>query len=229
MVSQAEIRFKGNFLHIFLTVASRTCRFHISGFENLQMALASGKPLIGTSWHGMTMMVIGSLRKYIDLSSVVTIIPDDFRGDILEIFANKIGIYPEKVNLDGDSTMELSRKLVRIIRQVSSGRNCLIHPDGPAGPAYHVKPGVTAIAQKSGALIIPMGGYCRHAYHWNRWDRYTWPLPFSKVQLCVGEPFDVPRTELDLDQTNRELETILNRLAFQAAADYYPTGYDGNH
>ena len=167
------------------------------------------------------MMVIGSLRQYIDLRSVVTIIPDDFRGDILAIFANKMGIYPEKINLNGDHSMEMSRKLVRIIRQISSGRNFLIHPDGPAGPAYVVKPGLTAIAQKSGALILPMGGYCRNAYHWKRWDRSTWPLPLSRVQLHVGEPFTVPTDLKDLTKMNHDLENILNRVAFQAAADYY--------
>lgn len=219
-------RIKGNFLFVFLSTISATCRFEISGIENLHQAIKSGKPLIGTSWHGMTMMVIGSLRKYIDLDSVVTIIPDDYRGDILEIFANKIGIHPEKLNLDGDNSMEMSRKLVRIIRQVSSGRNCLIHPDGSAGPAYVVKPGLTAIAQETGALIMPIGGYCCHAYHWARWDRYTWPLPFSKVQLYVGKPYTISSDVQDLSLKNQELEIILNKAAFQAAADYYEIGRD---
>lgn len=219
-------RFKGNFLSVFLSTISATCRFEISGLQNLNQALESGKPLIGTSWHGMTMMVIGSLQKYIKLGSVVTIIPDDYRGDILEIFSNKIGIYPERLNLEGDNSMETSRKLVRIIRQISSGKNFLIHPDGPAGPAYVVKPGLTAIAQKTGALIMPTGGYCRNAYHWHRWDRYTWPLPFSKVQLYVGEPFTISKDVSDLSKKNQELENILNKAAFQAAADYYETGSD---
>lgn len=221
MSNHFENQFKGNFLYYFSEIMSKTCRFNISGLDRLQSAIESGQPLIGTSWHGMTMMVIGSLRQYIDLRSVVTIIPDDFRGDILAIFANKIGIYPEKINLNGDHSMEMSRKLVRIIRQISSGRNFLIHPDGPAGPAYVVKPGLTAIAQKSGALILPLGGYCRNAYHWNRWDRYTWPLPFSRVQLHVGEPFTIPTDIKDLTKMNHDLENILNRVAFQAAADYY--------
>ncbi len=217
-------RSKGNFLSVFLSTMSKTCRFQISGIDRLYQAIESGKPLIGTSWHGMTMMMIGSLRKHIDLRSVVTIIPDDYRGDILEIFTNKIGIYPLKLNLDGDSTMETSRKLVQIIRQISSGRNFLIHPDGPAGPAYVVKPGLGAIAKKTGALILPMGAYCRNAYHWHRWDRYTWPLPFIKVQLYVGEPFTVSQDVSDLSLINQELETLLNRAAFQAMADYYVAG-----
>lgn len=217
-------RLKGHFLSAFLATISHTCRFRISGFQRLELAIESGKPLIGTSWHGMTMMLIGSLRKYIDLKTIVTIIPDDFRGDILEIFTNKIGIYPAKLNLDGDATMETSRKLVQIIKQISSGRNSILHPDGPAGPAYTVKPGITAIAQKSGGLIIPLGAYCRNAYHWHRWDRYTWPLPFSKVQLFVGEPFLISPDIADLETVNKDLEKILNRAAFQAMADYYEIG-----
>ena len=221
MANSLSIRFKGYFLYYFSAISSSTCCFQISGLDRLENAIESGIPLIGTSWHGMTMMVIGALRKYIDLKTVVTIIPDDWRGDILEIFANKLGIFPEKLNLDGDHSMEMSRKLVRIIQQVSSGRNFLIHPDGPAGPAYKVKPGLTAIAQKTGAIILPVGGYCRNAYHWKRWDRYTWPLPFSKVQLYVDEPIIIPPDVKDLKEWNQDVEKILNRAAFQAAADYY--------
>ena len=123
----------------------------------------------------------------------------------------------------------MSRKLLRIIQQISSGRNFLIHPDGPAGPAYKVKPGLTAIAQKSGAIILPMGGYCRNAYHWKRWDRYTWPMPFSRVQLYVDQPITIPPDLKDLTEINRELEIVLNRAALQAAADYYEIkeGRDG--
>lgn len=187
----------------------------------METALESGKPLIGTSWHGMTMMVLASLRKYVDLDSVVTIIPDDHRGDILEIFAKRLGIYPTRLNLEGDTTMGMSRKLVRVIREITSGKNFLIHPDGPEGPAYKVKPGLTAIAQKTGALIVPMGGYCRNAYHWHRWDRYTWPMPFSRIQLHVGEPILIPKDTSGLEDINLELERILNRVAFQAAEKYY--------
>ena len=221
MASPLEIQFKGHFLYAFASVTSATCRIRVSGEERLEKAIESGLPLIGTSWHGMTMMVIGTIRKYVDLKSVVTIIPDDWRGDILEIFLNRLGIFPEKLNMDGDRSFESSRKLVRIIKQVISGRYFLIHPDGPAGPAYRVKPGLTAIAQKTGALIVPMGGYCRNAYHWHRWDRYTWPLPFSRVQLYVDEPISVPPDLKDLDSFNQDVEKILNRAAFQAAADYY--------
>ena len=213
--------FKGHFLYYFSEMVYRTCNIRVSGEHNLVSALESGKPLIGTSWHGMTMMVLNAMRKYLDLASVVTIIPDDYRGDILEIFANRVGIFPSRLNLDGDPSIAMSKKLVRVIREIVPGKYFMIHPDGPAGPAYKIKPGLTSIAQKTGAMIIPMGGYCRNAYHWHRWDRYTWPLPFSRIQLFVGKPAIVEREVEDLSLINDFLERELNMVAFQAAADYY--------
>ena len=97
----------------------------------------------------------------------------------------------------------------------------MIHPDGPDGPAYKVKPGLPFIAQKTGSLILPLGCYCRFAYHVPRWDRYTLPLPFSTVQIQVGEPIRIPKGKADLQSTCRNMETILNRLTLQAAANYY--------
>jgi lysophospholipid acyltransferase (LPLAT)-like uncharacterized protein len=212
--------FKGYFLYYFSEMVHRTCKIRISGEHNIISALESGKPLIGTSWHGMTMMVLCVFRRYVDLRSVVTIIPDDYRGDILELFSNKLGIYPSRLNLGGDASMGMSKKLVRVIREIVPGKYFMIHPDGPDGPAYKIKPGLTAIAQKTGALIVPMGGYCRNAYHWHRWDRYTWPLPFSRIQLYVGNPISIERG-VDLSVMNNQLEIELNKMAFQAAADYY--------
>jgi lysophospholipid acyltransferase (LPLAT)-like uncharacterized protein len=66
-----------------------------------------------------------------------------------------------------------------------------------------------------------MGCYCRHAYHVPRWDRYTLPLPFSKIHIQVGSLITVPGDVKDLEETNRNLEDIFNRLTFQAAANYY--------
>ena len=156
-----------------------------------------------------------------DITSFSVIMPEDHRGEALEVFARKLNVDPTPLNLEGDITLGMSRKLIGVMRKISSGKNFLIHPDGPAGPAYIVKPGLSYIAKKTGAAIIPIGCYCRHAYHVPRWDRYTLPLPYSKVHIQVGEPYTIPKDLSDLTQTNHQLEDILNRVAAQAAANYY--------
>lgn len=111
--------------------------------------------------------------------------------------------------------------MVRLVRKMSAGKNLIIHPDGPAGPAYFVKPGVTYLAKKTGAAILPFGCYCRHAYHVPRWDRYTLPLPFSKVHIQIGNILTVPKNIQDLSETNQQLTDILHRVSAQASANYY--------
>lgn len=214
-------KISGTILYLFSVLVYRTCRFHISGVDQIERMLKRGEPVIVTSWHGMTMMIIGFLRKRMDLSSFVGIMPDDYRGDTLEVFGRKLGVEPIPLNLSGDSTLGTGRKLVSLVRKISSGKNMLIHPDGPMGPAYVVKPGVSFLAKKTGAAILPLGCYCRHAYHVPRWDRYTLPLPFSKVHIQVGNFVTVPEKLQDLSEFNQQLTDILHRVSAQASANYY--------
>ncbi|MCK4490761.1 MAG: hypothetical protein KAU23_10895 [Anaerolineales bacterium] len=214
-------KISGTMLHLFSVLVYRTCRFHVSGIDQIEKMLKRGEPVIITSWHGMTMMIIGFLRKKMDLSSFVGIIPNDYRGDILDVFGQKLGVEPIPLDLSGDSTLGTGRKLVGLVRKISSGKNMVIHPDGPAGPAYVVKPGLSFLAKKTGAAILPLGCYCRHAYHVPRWDRYTLPLPFSKVHIQVGNLLTVPENLQDLSVINQQLTDILHRVSAQASANYY--------
>ena len=214
-------KISGTILYLFSVLVYRTCRFHISGIDQIEIMLKRGEPVIITSWHGMTMMIIGFLRKRMDLSSFVGIIPNDYRGDTLYIFGKKLGVESIPLDLTGDSTLGTGRKLVGLVRKISAGKNMVIHPDGPAGPAYVVKPGLSFLAKKTGAAILPLGCYCRHAYHVPRWDRYTLPLPFSKVHIQVGNLLTVPENIQDLSETNQQLTDILHRVSAQASANYY--------
>jgi len=214
-------KISGILLYFFSVLVYRTCRFYISGFDQIEIVQQNGNPVIITSWHGMTMMLVGLLRKKMDITSFAVIMPEDHRGEVLEVFARKLNVDSTPLNLGGDTTLGMSRKLIGLMRKISSGKNFLIHPDGPAGPAYKVKPGLSYIAKKTGKAIIPIGCYCRHAYHVPRWDRYTLPMPFSKVHIHIGEPYTIPKDLSDLTRINHELEDILNRVAAQAAANYY--------
>lgn len=215
----AEI--SGFFLYIFSLLVYRTCRIEISGLDQIEILRERNEPVILTSWHGMTMMVAALMRKQFDITSFAVIMPDDHRGDVLEVFARWLGIKAIPLNLAGDSTLSMARRLVGLLKMIDAGSNFLIHPDGPAGPAYKVKSGVSFIAQKTGTRILPLGCYCRNAYHIHRWDRYTLPLPFSKVHIQLGELIEAPEKRADLEGFNRKLEDTLNRLTFQAAANYY--------
>ena len=216
-------RISGTLLYYFSCLVYRTCRIFVHGEENVFKALAYDGPMILTSWHGMTMMVAAFARKYLDTNTFAGIAPDDHDGRTLTVFGQKLGIKVFIMRVYGDSTFRIGRRLVDLMRYIRSGKNLIIHPDGPAGPAYKIKPGLTYIAKKTNAMILPLGCYCRHAYHVPRWDRYTLPLPFSKIHIQVGEPIQIPEGDQPLDEIRSELEDVFNRITFEAAANYYGT------
>jgi len=213
-------KFNGTGLYLISKLTQKKGRFQVNGRENLDTAIASGRPLILTTWHGMTMMLVGYFAKTIDVSKVVLLMPDDWRGEALAIFARKVGGEPFPMNLKGDDSMGMARQFVKLVRKVKQGHYCYITPDGPDGPAYVIKPGVAFIAQKAGAYILPIGAYARHGYRLNRWDRYVIPYPFSRMSIEIGQPFEV-RKDADLTAVTDHLTDILHRVHAQAAANYY--------
>jgi hypothetical protein len=219
-MSTLQHQLSGGALYLFAQMVRRSCRFQVEGRDRWEEALAGERPLLVASWHGMTMMLVGYFSQRLDPANVTLPIPDDWRGETLYIFASRMGANAFRLNLSGDATMGTARRLVQLVREVKAGRICYISPDGPHGPAYAPKPGVAYIAQKAGGQILPMGAYARHAYHLPRWDRYTLPLPFSRISIHVGEPIIVEKGE----ELTAVLPTLTNRLhhvTAQAAANYY--------
>lgn len=210
----------GQGLYLLARTVQSTARYQVNGRVHLYHALASGKPIILTAWHGMTMMLAGFLTRYLNPQRIVLLMPDDWRGQALQIFARQMGARPFPINLHGDATLGAARRLVDLVRLVKEGHHCYITPDGPDGPGYVIKPGVTYIAQKSGGLILPVGAYARHGYRLPRWDRYTVPYPFSRISIQIGVPLLVKRGE-EVTAVSHTLTHALHQVTAQAAANYY--------
>jgi lysophospholipid acyltransferase (LPLAT)-like uncharacterized protein len=211
----------GSLLYTLSRLVQKTCRYQVSGLEYLESAFSSDRPVIVTGWHGITMMLIPYAIKYQDSSSFVVLMPNDWRGAGLKVFTEQLGAIPYPMNLHGDSTLGTGRQLVRLVREVVSGKHIYLTPDGPDGPSFVIKPGMTYIAKKANAVLLPCGGYVRHAYVVPRWDRYVVPYPFSRVSLCFGEPYTIPPEIKDLAEIDEHLVDLIHRVTMQAAANYY--------
>lgn len=220
-MSERSDKLAGSALYSMSRLLARYGRFHVNGAEHLQAVRQSGQSIIFTGWHGMTMTLVSLfLHLNIDFSTISLIVPDDWRGATLVTFAHKLGSLPFPMNVEGEASLATARKLSQLIKWIKQGRHCYITPDGPFGPAYAVKPGLTYIAQKAGALILPMGAYARRRYQLNRWDRYAIPYPFSRIAVEIGPPITVAKGE-DLTAVNQNLTHTLNQVTLQAAANYY--------
>jgi hypothetical protein len=213
-------KLNGNSLYWLSQITRKSGRYQVSGLDYLEAAKASGKPLVFATWHGMTMMLVGFFANQYDLRKLVLLMPDDWRGEALQVFANRLETEPFPMDLKGEANMATARRLATLVRRVKSGKDAYITPDGPDGPAYVIKPGVAFIAQKAKALILPLGAYVRNGYRVNRWDQYTIPYPFSRISVAIGEPMVVEKGTA-LTAVTHTLTDQLHRITAQAAANYY--------
>jgi lysophospholipid acyltransferase (LPLAT)-like uncharacterized protein len=213
-------RLNGNGLYQLSQLTRKTGRYRVAGLANLQTAVSTNRPIVFAAWHGMTMMLAGFFATQFNLSRLVLILPDDWRGQALTVFATKLGVQPFPMDLTEDGGMATARRLAKLVRLVKEGSYCYITPDGPEGPAYVIKPGTAYIAQKAKAHILPVGAYARHAYRLNRWDQYTIPHPFSRISIHIGQAIEVPK-EKELTAVADSLTDSLHRVTAQAAANYY--------
>jgi hypothetical protein len=102
-----------------------------------------------------------------------------------------------------------------LLRATVKGHSAVITPDGPHGPVFKMHPGVIFLAQKSGVPIIPAACALSRKKIIRSWDKYQFPLPFSRVEAAYGAPFKVSATD-DAAAKALELEKILNRLTTEA-------------
>ncbi|HUV93236.1 MAG TPA: hypothetical protein VMX14_00210 [Anaerolineae bacterium] len=199
----------------------RTARYQVEGQVHLRRAHAAGGPVVVAAWHGMSMTLLGWLDAEEDLSQYVVVVPDDPRGEVLRVWVRRVGGRPFAISMKANS-MVAARRLLSLIRQMKQGKSLYLNPDGPYGPTHEPKKGAVFIARKAGALIVAAGAYTATGFRIPRWDRYTVPLPFSRITVVLGEPMKVsPSTDLEVAQA--ALRERLNEVE-RAAEELYRAG-----
>jgi hypothetical protein len=83
--------------------------------------------------------------------------------------------------------------------------------DGPRGPSGVVKPGVIRLAHAANAVIVPISVSAEKAWHFNSWDKFLLPKPFSKVTLRFGEmiKFDRVKDRDIFERQRMRLEEVM--------------------
>ncbi|MFX5622524.1 DUF374 domain-containing protein, partial [Acinetobacter baumannii] len=74
-------------------------------------------------------------------------------GDLLTVWLKKLGYEV----IRGSSRHQNISALAGMIRKLKKGYSLGFGIDGPIGPIYKVKPGMTHMAQKLGIPIVPVG------------------------------------------------------------------------
>ena len=153
-------------------------------FGVLDDLIARGRRVVLVGWHQRLYMGVGPFRRY----RPVVMISQSRDGERIARVAERLGWRTVR----GSSSRGGAEALQEIIEALSSGGVAGHVVDGPRGPARRVKRGCVRLAASTGAAIIPVFLAARWRWEAHSWDRFHVPLPFSRLNVRVGDPIEVP-------------------------------------
>lgn len=159
---------------------------------------------IGALWHNRLLIFPLVLRRFFPNRRGAALISASRDGDLLTDAIRRFGYDVVR----GSSSRLGASAILQLTEELASGRDVVITPDGPRGPVYELGPGIIFLAQKSGALVLPMNLEYSHCWRLGSWDRFIIPRPFSTVRVLISQPYRV-------DQTGTPEEFEAERLRVQ--------------
>ncbi len=90
----------------------------------------------------------------------------------------------------------------------------LMTPDGPRGPIYKVKPGCLIISAREKSNIILVGVEIKEKFTFHKsWDKFEFPLPFSKIIIDLEKIEIIPNDDRDfINSKLEEVELLLKKI-----------------
>ncbi|WLT31847.1 lysophospholipid acyltransferase family protein [Geothrix sp. PMB-07] len=167
---------------------SYTLRVKRIGFEGVEDLVARDERFILSFWHRRLFMMPLSYPFIRKERGVAILSSDSKDGERSAATWRWFGIHAVR----GTASDDGAKALVRMIQAVKQGWDFGITPDGPRGPLMELKPGVTALARKTGAWIVPVTLAFDQQFELKTWDRMVIPMPFSTCTIRYGTPYRIP-------------------------------------
>ena len=221
----AELIYRGT------NLIRRTVNLYSSGREQVLACHAAGRSVVFVGWHGHDSVNLGVYRALFGYETrTVIMVPETARGRVISHLGRRMGLNVVKLDPD-QASVRCARSIIEVISLIRGGCDAFLAVDGPRGPACLVKPGAALIAQRSGAVIIPMAAGASPAVRlWFRWDKHLLPPPLARVGIHFGPiidacPPDGPspgREELQerLSEGLREATLLADRLCDPRSPTY---------
>jgi lysophospholipid acyltransferase (LPLAT)-like uncharacterized protein len=198
-----------------------TCPSRLVAPPAIKDLIASGPPVIYTTWHCHLLSPLFIAHRYrgAQLPMVLMASPSrdgEFIADVARGLDFKVFLGSRR-----KGGVQALRQMAEWFRQ---GYSCGLIADGSRGPARVAQPGVLYLARETGGPILPVAVAARRKLSFDTWDRFELPLPFGPLAVLVGEPLRVgPRDRGPaLEDKRRELETRLNRLFLESQSYFLP-------
>ena len=190
------------FGHRLLQIWARTLRFEIDDRAKV-VGAPPNERYIGALWHNRLLLLPFVLKRYLPNRRGAALISASRDGGLLAELVERFGY--EVVR--GSTSRQGASAIRQLADVIAEGKDVVITPDGPRGPAYELGQGIVFLAQQSGAAVVPINMEYTACWRVRSWDRFILPKPFAKVRVIFGAPHVVRQTA-----TGPEFETERLRL-----------------
>jgi lysophospholipid acyltransferase (LPLAT)-like uncharacterized protein len=187
-----------------LQIWARTLRFEIEDRARVVGTLPNER-YIGALWHNRLLLLPFVIRHYLPERRGAALISASRDGAILADLVERFDF--EVVRGSSSSSRKGANAIRQLAEVIARGRDVVITPDGPRGPAYELGQGIIFLAQQSGAEVVPINMEYSSCWRVKSWDRFILPRPFSTVRVIFGSPYRVAQTS-----TEEEFECERQRL-----------------
>lgn len=170
----------------FLHALARTWRIRVVNEAYLNTLRRSERPFIFSLWHGQLLPLLWHHRG----QGVIILISEHRDGELVARAAESLGYGL----IRGSSTRGADRALISLVRELKSGREVAITPDGPRGPPESFAPGALVAAQRSDSYILPVAASADRVWRLRSWDSFMIPKPFARITVAYATPTKVTAT-----------------------------------
>lgn len=193
-------------IRAFLWLLLKTCKFEVTGGENLRSSAKSGSSII-MLWHNHLPLIGPSILAAGPKLSYCAFISNSKDGDIAAEYTTSYSI-GSTIRVPHDSR---EAALKTLISRLKMKRDiAIITPDGPRGPRHKIKPGIAIAAKETNAAIIPFTWSSDKYWELKSWDKMQIPKPFSTIHATFGTPITLSK-ESPIEDDIQFLENTLRQ------------------
>lgn len=184
----------------------RTLRFTEVGREEVDALWDAETPMVFALWHD-ELFPLMHVRRQLEAIAVVSQSSD---GELLAQVLEKLGLKTAR----GSSSRGGVKALLKVAKMMRDTRYlAVITVDGPRGPRHEAKEGAVFLAQRGNAKVVPVRIGMSKSYIFQKaWDKFQIPLPFAKIEIIFGEPYDLGEGDLNAEFLATERQRLENKL-----------------
>jgi lysophospholipid acyltransferase (LPLAT)-like uncharacterized protein len=167
-------------------------------------------PRVYAFWHRSLLTCAYRFRNM----GIAILISPSFDGELIARTVEHLGFLP----IRGSSSRGGAPGLRNLERAYRAGHDCAITADGPRGPKFVAKPGITHLATLVDSPVGTFYALPESAWQLRSWDRFLIPKPFSRVILSWPR-----RTTADHDEVQAALDRAVALAEAALATPASPT------